>query len=159
MARTTTEHSIVIKSAKKEGLAVDSGVGTASKIYPGHLLEKTAGGMRLHGTAGAWAAPLIALPHKTPDTDTYSGSAVLQTAYAKGETVYYARCQPGDIVMIRIKSSESATDGLTFLQSDGAGHVKSCGTDLASGTSNPVALAWETVSTAGSAALIKALIV
>jgi hypothetical protein len=159
MARTTTKHDIVVKSAKYTGLTQDEDVGTGSKIYPGHLLEKTGNGMRLHPTAGGYAAPLFAGINPSPDTDTYAGSSSLQTAFAKGDTVRFYRCQPGDIIQARIKQSESTTIGRTFLDSDGAGHLKSIGTELAGGTSNPVALAWESVTTAGSAALIDVLIV
>lgn len=160
MARTTESNKVVIQSAKLDGPTMDSDVGSGSSIFPGHLLAKRTNGMILHPTARGFAAPLFATHHRTPNTDTYAGSAILQTPYAKGETVYFVRGQQGDIVRARIKASESTVLGVTLLGSDGAGHVQAIGTaGVTAGTSNPVGLAWETITTAGSAVLVKMLIV
>ena len=159
MARTTNEHVITVQSAKLGGVTVDSDVGSGSLIYPGHLLQKRANGMIIHGTAGGFSAGLVALPHKTPNTDTYATSGVLQTPYAEGESVYFARAQKGDILNIRILAQESTVEGVTLLGSDGAGHVQAIGSaGVNAGTSNPVGLAWETITTAGSATFVRVLI-
>ncbi len=154
MARTTTEHQIVVQSAKPDGVTRNEGVGT-KLLYPGYLLQwESTGYMGVH--SGGMSANLVCLENQTPNTATYPLVSALLQPYTDHDTVYYAMAQAGDILQVRLTTSQSVVKGVTWLQSDGAGHVTSMGTTLAGGTSVvPVGLAWETVETAGSAGLVR----
>ena len=155
MARTTTEHKIVIRSAKQSGVTQDEGLGTAT-LYPGYLLQlESSGYMGVH--SGGKSPNFVLLENPTPDTATYPTTTALLQPYSDHDTVYYAVAQAGDILQVRLTTSQTVVKGVTWLQSDGAGHVTSCGTTLAGGTSNVVGLAWESVTTAGSAGLVRVL--
>jgi hypothetical protein len=158
VARTTESNKIFLQSAKLDGPTMDEAIGTGSKVYPGHLLKMSANGVLLHNRAYGAAEPLIAIHNRTPDTNTYAGSAVLQIPHAKGDTVYFGRAQKGDLVRVRIKQSESVTNGLTFLASDGAGHVQAAGTSGVTAGTYFIGRAWETISSAGSGVLVKMMV-
>jgi len=98
MARTSTEHTIVIQSANLNGVVRREAL--ADEIfYPGHLLRFDADEeLELHATAdGVLAGKLIALENPTPDTITYPTTAAISIPYAADDTAYFAEGQPGDI--------------------------------------------------------------
>jgi len=155
MARTTTEHQIVVRSAMPSGVVREEGPGTTT-LYPGYLLQLEASGyLAVHGSAGGMSANLVCLENQTPNTATYPLVSALLQPYADEDTIYYAMAMPGDILQVRLTTSQTTVKGVTWLQSDGAGHVTACGTaSLAGGTSNVVGMAWEDIGTGGSAGLV-----
>ena len=63
MARTTTEHSIVIELANLEGVVALERLGSGN-ITPGHLLDITGGAVRAHNTAeGRFSAGRVCSSH------------------------------------------------------------------------------------------------
>lgn len=157
MTRTTTEHTIVIQSAMPSGPVRHEAVGTG-EIWPGMLIEFESNGyLQLHSTAVGASAKLVAVENQTPDTNSYPTTAANLIPYASGDTVYFVKAGAGDVLNMRLKTSESTVKGQTFMASDGAGHVQALGTGISIGTSNPVGQAWETVSTGGSAGFVRVM--
>lgn len=151
MARTTTEHTVTIQSAKPSGVTRLEAVGT-SPIIPGHLLEFESNGyVKRHATASGAAAPFVAMELFTPDTHTYPTTAAIDIPYADGDSVYFAQGQPGDVFNMWIASGQDVTKGLDWMISDGSGRLKSCGTGVSVGTSNPIGIAWESAAASGTA--------
>jgi hypothetical protein len=120
-------------------------------IYPGELVYMTtATQVHTHETAGAAALPFFAVEHPTPDTSgSYGGSAAIDIPYSDGDTVYFRQALPGDEVNARLANGQSVIKGLEWLISDGNGELASCGTGISVGTSNPVGVAWQTVTASG----------
>lgn len=152
MARTTTRHAVLVEHALKIGPnrleALGSGV-----IYPGQLLYMvSATQVDQHATASGAAAKLISLENPTPDTFTYPTTAAIDIPYADGDTVQFFQAMPGDVVNMKIASGQSVTKGQDWLISDGNGNLKSCGTGVSVGTSNPIGIAWQTVNASGGTA-------
>jgi len=153
MARTTTEHQIVVRSAMPSGVVREEGPGTTT-LYPGYLLQlESTGYLAVH--SGGMSGNLVCLENQTPDTTANPLVSALLQPYADNDTVYYAMAMPGDILQVRLTTGQETVKGVTWLQSDGAGHVTSMGTTLAAGTSVvPVGLAWEDIDAGGSAGLV-----
>lgn len=159
MARTTTEHQIVVQAAMLDGVLRRENIGTTT-LYPGYLVElASTGHLQVHGIAGGVSEKLVVLENQTPATNTYPLVSALLQPYQDEDTIYYCRAMPGDILQVRLATSQTVVKGVTWLQSNGAGHVTACGTGhgLAGGTSNLVGLAWENIENSGSAALCKVL--
>lgn len=153
MARTTTEHTIVNRSADQHGVVQLEAIGTGA-IMPGQLLEMESNEyVQQHSAAGGASAKLVALESQTPDTDTYPTTAAIDIPYDSGDTVYYAQASPGDVLNMWIASGESVSKGIDWLIPDGAGRLTSCGTGVSVGTSNPVGLAWEDANASGGTAI------
>jgi len=150
MARTTTKHVIFVQFAHPHGSPMIEAIGSGT-IYPGELVYMcTATKVHTHATAGAAAVPFFAVENPTPDTSgSYAGSASIDIPYSDGDTVYFRQAVAGDVVNARLANSQSVTKGLEWLASDGNGELASIGTGVSVGTSNPVGVAWQTVSASG----------
>lgn len=149
MARTTTQHTIVVETAKPHGVTRLEAVGSAT-IYPGMLLTFLSGGkITPHATASGASAKFVALENQTPDTFTYPTTAAIDIPYASEDTVYYAQLQAGDVANMRWANGQSPTFGIDWVISDGNGNLTSCGTGVSVGTSNVIGLAWQTVTASG----------
>lgn len=125
MARTTTEHTIVIQAANLNGVVRREAL--ADEIfYPGHLLRfDSSEELEKHGTAdGVLVGKLIALENPTPDTITYPTTAAISIPYAADDTAYYAEGQPGDIFQMFLYSGQTVVKGVTQLISQGDGTLK-----------------------------------
>ena len=143
MARTTTEHTIVNRSADQHGVVHLEAIGTGA-IYPGKLLEMESNEyVQHHSVASGATAKLVALESQTPDTHDYPTTAAIDIPYASGDTVYYTQASPGDVLNMWLAAGQDVSKGIDWLISDGAGALTSCGTGVSVGTSNPVGLAWE----------------
>jgi len=153
MARTTTEHTIVNKSADLHGVVRLEAIGTGA-IMPGQLLEmESSEYVQQHSVAGGASAKLVALENQTPDTHTYPTTAAIDIPYDSGDTVYYAQASPGDVLNMWIASGESVSKGIDWLIPDAAGRLTSCGTGTSVGTSNPIGLAAEDANASGGTAI------
>jgi len=160
MARTTTEHTIVVQSSDLSSQLRLEAVGTA-KLYPGMLatIAGSGGKLKAHAKQGGATAKLFVLENQTPDTHTYPTTAAIDIPYAKADTVYYLQARPGDVINARLKDGQSVTKGIHWLISGAGGLLISCGTGISVGTSNPVGIAWETVAASGTFARCKVRIV
>ncbi len=121
---SSTWHTIALQGAavRREGLAGASG------IKPGHLLYVyTDEALRVHVVAaGVLPGKLIALESPTAAAGT---TAAIDTAYASGDTVYYADGQPGDVYYMLLKSGETVVKGITQLVSAGDGTLQAATVD------------------------------
>lgn len=125
MARTTTEHTIVVQAASPYGVVRREAL--ADEIfYPGHLLRfDTSEELEKHATAdGVLVGKLIALENPTPDTITYPTTAAISIPYAADDTAYYAEGQPGDIFQIFLANAQTVVKGISQLASNGDGTLK-----------------------------------
>ena len=153
MARTTTEHTIVHKSADPHGVVRLEAIGTAA-IMPGQLLEMESNEyVQKHSAAGAASAKLVALENQTPDTHTYPTTAAIDIPYDSGDTVYYTQASPGDVLNMWIASGQNVSKGIDWLIPDGAGRLTSCGTGVSVGTSNPIGVPAEDANASGGTAI------
>ena len=158
MARTTTQHTVVVQSAKPSGVTRMEAVGSGS-IIPGEVLEYRSSKIQRVSTAAVATPKFVALENPTPDTDDYPTTAAIDIPYADGDTVYFAKAAPGDIYNMRLGDGGTVTKGLQFLKANASGQVASCGTGVNVGTANPIGIAWETVTAAGTEARCQVLIV
>jgi len=158
MARTTTDHTIVVQSALLSGVVRQEEVGTGS-IYPGLMLMHDLNGyVAIHNVDTGANSGMVALESQTPDTNTYPTTASTEIPYTDHDTVYYAFAMPGDIMQVRLKSGSTVVKGRTWLGNDGNGQLKAIGTEgmpTTVGTSNPVGVAWESIASCGSGALCR----
>ena len=132
MARTTTEHTIVIQSADKNGALVREAL--ADEIfYPGHVLRFDADEeLEKHATAdGVLVGKLVAEINPTPDTGTYPTTAAVSIPYAADDTAYYVEGQSGDILQVFLADGETVVKGVTQLISNGDGTLKAETVDAA----------------------------
>lgn len=116
-------------------------------ITPGHLIERTATGVRVHPTADGPANALFALsdPSNSKDWDA---------AYTTGERVAFAACKRGDQVRAILTTSQTITVGDT-LGSTGNGTLKEITVGAGTLEGALVARALEAVTTTGAVARIK----
>lgn len=154
MARTTTEHKIILKRASQLGVVRLEAVGTGS-IMPGQLVEIEANEyLQKHSIAGGHSLKFFALPNPTPDTITYPTNASIDIPYDDGDTAYFMQGMPGDEVNAWLASGQNVKKGIDVLISDGNGRLTACANGSgAPGTSNPVAVAWEDVNANGGTAV------
>ena len=125
MARTTTEHTIVLQAANLNGVVRREAL--ADEIfYPGHLLRFDASEeLEKHATAdGVLVGKLVALENPTPDTITYPTTAAISIPYAADDTAYYAEGQPGDIFQMFLHDGETVVKGISQLGSNADGALK-----------------------------------
>lgn len=89
-------------------------------LTPGELLEWSGGKLIPHGTAGGMlkGGKLVCLETQHPDSDL---SATIDVDYVADDTVYFTHAKPGDVYNMFLAAGESATAGVSVLQSDGAG--------------------------------------
>jgi len=115
---SSTYHNIALQGAAVRGEALAD-----AALTPGHLLEiNTDEEVLKHATAdGAHLGPLVALESPTADP---SASAAIDTAYAAGDTVYYAVGQPGDVYYMSLAANQTAVKGISPLVSNGDGTLK-----------------------------------
>lgn len=91
-------------------------------IKPGHLLAMSSGELIKHATAdGIALARLVALESPTAEAGT---TPAIDTAYADGDSVYYAVGQPGDIFYMWLATANNAVRGVSALVSNGDGTLK-----------------------------------
>lgn len=152
MARTTTRHTIFVQFGAPHGSPLIEAIGTGT-IYPGELVEIKPGGTKLqaHAEAGGASARFVAVENPTPNTadSSYAGSASIDIPYTSGDTVYYRQAGRGDVVNMRLANAAAVTKGEDWMISDGNGELTSCGTGVSVGTSNPIGIAWQTVTASG----------
>lgn len=127
MARTTTEHRILVQSADPHSRVQLETRGSGFRCTPGMLLKNSGGSMIAHPTRGSFLpAKLIALENPWPDTDGSPTSAAIDIPYKKGDTIRYIQGVPGDVCLMLLGSasgSATAVEGISQLVSDGAGGV------------------------------------
>ena len=132
MARTTTQHTIVVQSANLEGVVRREAL--ADEIfYPGHLLRfDTDEELEKHATAdGVLVGKLVADINPTPDTITYPTTAAISIPYAADDAAYYIEAQAGDILMMFLYNGQTVVKGITQLISNGDGTLKAETVDAA----------------------------
>lgn len=153
MARTTTEHSIIVSYANKEGVVRREAIADEA-MTPGQLARFDADEeLELHATAdGVLVGKLIVLENQTPDTDTYPTTAAIDIPYVADDTAYYAEGSPGDIYLMWLAIGEDAAKGVTQLISNGNGNLKAETVDAATLANAIVGVADEDI-TGGAAAL------
>jgi hypothetical protein len=154
MARTTTEHTIVVKSADKYGVIYREAIADEA-FYPGDLLRFDADEeLELHATAdGVLVGKLVAMENQTPDTHTYPTTAAIDIPYAADDLAYYAEGQPGDVFNMRLAAGEDAVKGITQLVSNGDGTLKAETVDAATLANAIVGVADEDIT--GGAAVLR----
>lgn len=154
MTRTTTEHTIVIQSAKPGGVTKLEDVGTGA-VMPGQLAElETTEMLRKHAKKNGFSAKLVVLENPTPDTHAYPTTAAIDQPYTDGDTVYYAQGQPGDVFNMWIASGQNVKKGRDALISDANGRLVSAGTGVAGpGTSNVIGIPEEDANASGGTAI------
>jgi len=125
MARTTTEHQIVIQSANLNGVVRLEGIADEA-FMPGRLLSvDNAEEYQNHNSAvGVLPGKLIALETQTPDTDTYPTTAAIDIPYVADETCYVAQGQPGDVYNMWLADGYTAVKGQSMLASNGDGALR-----------------------------------
>jgi hypothetical protein len=137
------------KTIALEGCAVRKELLANAVIYPGELLEITSGKVDQHsGNAGVLAGKLFALESPTAAAGT---STAIDTTYPSGDSVYYAECQPGDVVYGWGKAGETFVTGVTQCVSDGAGAVKAATVDANTLENSVVGIAAESKVVGGGA--------
>lgn len=150
MARTTTEHTIVVKSADRHGVVYREAIAD-EVFYPGHLLRFDADEeLEKHATAdGVLVGKLVALESQTPDTHTYPTTAAISIPYAADDTAYYAEGQPGDVFQMFLYNGETVVKGVTQLISNGDGTLKAETVDAATLANAIVGVADEDATASG----------
>jgi len=128
MARTTTEHRILIQSSDKDGRVQLENLASGNfRCLPGMLLKNNSGTMIAHPTAGSFLpAKLVALECPWPDTDASATSAAIDIYYKAGDTLRYIQARPGDVCNMLLgtaSGSAAATEGISQMVSDGLGGV------------------------------------
>lgn len=122
-----TVKTIFIKApehvVRKEGIALGA-------ITPGMLIERAAGGVQAHGTAASNAAPAFAFEREL------TGGGI-DDAYATDDTVLFGIAQPGVEVYAVVSGSVALGD---FLESDGAGGLRTGAADAATDTAQRAAI-------------------
>ena len=125
MARTTTDHTIVIVSANKDGVVRREAIADEA-LTPGYLVRFDADEeLENHATAeGVLVGKLVVLESQTPDTDDYATTAAIDIPYAADDLAYYAEGQPGDVFNMLLANGEIAVKGVSQLGSNGDGTLK-----------------------------------
>ena len=125
MARTTTDHQIVVVSADKFGVVRKEALADEA-LYPGMLARFDADEeLEAHATAnGVLVGKLVVLETLTPNTDTYPTTAAIDIPYTIGDTCYYVEGQPGDVLNMFLANGETAVKGVSQLISNGDGSLK-----------------------------------
>jgi len=157
MARTTTNHRILIQSSDVHD-RVQLELPGSARITPGMLLKNNGGSLILHPTAGSFLpGKLIALENPYPDTDGSPTDAAVDIPYAVGERVRYLQARPGDVcnmLLGTLTGSASVTEGVTQLVSDGGGGVVAPGGSIVTGE-KIVGIPAETVDNSGGTARVR----
>jgi hypothetical protein len=94
-------------------------------ITPGHLLERTATGVKVHATAGGKAQRIFALEDENQGKE-------IGDAYSASDKCFFKTFRPGDLVLARIKNGENIAIG-DWLVSGGNGELIEASAD-SSGT-------------------------
>ena len=125
MARTTTDHTVVIVAADKNGVVRKEAIADEALI-PGYLVRFDADEeLENHATAaGVLVGKLVVLETLTPDTAAYPTTAAISIPYEVGDTAYYAEGQPGDVFNMLLADGETAVKGISQLISNGDGTLK-----------------------------------
>lgn len=112
---SSTPHTIALRGAM---VRLEETAGEAG-IKPGHLLEISSGEVIKNTALDAPARPpKIALESPTAADGS---TAAIDTAYADGDTVYYAVGQPGEIYYMWLENGANAVAGVSHLGSSGTG--------------------------------------
>ena len=136
MARTTTEHRILVQSSDIHDRAqLETRSSASFRCQPGMLLKNNGGSLVAHPTRGSFLpGKLVALENPYPDTDASPTSSAVDIYYKAGDTVRYIQARPGDVCLMLLGSasgSATAVEGVSQLVSDGEGGVLvASGTDL-----------------------------
>jgi hypothetical protein len=133
---TLTRNRIVVTGEEENQI---EGVVGATAIKPGMWVRKGTDGLYVpHPTAGGDGPVLIA------KENPYNGGTV-DTSYAAGDRLFIHVAEPGDVLLLRVKTGESIAIGASGI-SDGAGSFKAvAGTPI----KYPV-IAEETITSASS---------
>jgi hypothetical protein len=124
------------KGCQKEAAALGA-------ITPGMLVERAAGGVRAHASAGGVAAPTFANEYGLT-------GGTINDAYEEGDQVIFTSYAPGAEIYALLATSNNASVG-TKLSSAGNGQLR-----VAAAGHNVVAVALEAVNnTSGSAARLR----
>jgi len=94
-------------------------------ITPGHLLERTATGVKVHAAAGAKAQRIFAVEDENQGKE-------IDDAYTTAARCFFKTFRPGDLVLARIKNGENIAIG-DWLTSGAAGVLAEAAAD-SSGT-------------------------
>ncbi len=116
-------------------------------ITPGHLLERTSTGVKVHATAGGRAAAIFALE------DDLQGNGIT-TAYTIANRVQTGHFKSGDQAYALLANGESASVG-DWLESAGSGELRVVDADASVGlvvTGSVIAFAEEAVDMSDSSA-------
>lgn len=111
-------------------------------ITPGHLLERTATGVKVHATAGGRAQRIFAVE------DDHQGNEI-NDDYTAANRVFFKNFLPGDVVNTLIADGENIAIG-DWLVSNGDGNLKEASADSAALEEDEVAVALEALDLSDS---------
>jgi hypothetical protein len=159
MARTTTRHTVVARSANLNGVVRLEAL--ADEIFrPGHLLRfDAAEELELHATAlGVLVGKLIAVESQTPDTNTWPLRPAIDIPYAADDTAYYAEGSPGDVFNMYIAVGYTAVRGISQMFSHGDGTLRVATVAAGTLTGSIVGVAEQDVDNSGGTGAIRCLV-
>lgn len=116
----TTYRTIVIQAGPM-GVNRQEALAGEANIKPGMLLEISSGNVVSHNTADGFNEKLVALESQHADSDTL---ATIDVVYPNGDTVYFTRATPGDVLYMLLAANENVTAGVTPLASNADGTLK-----------------------------------
>lgn len=150
---SSTPHTIALRGAM---VRLEETAGEAG-IKPGHLLEISSGEVIKNTNEDDVARPpKIALESPTAADST---TAAIDTAYADGDTVYYAVGQPGEIYYMWLETGSNAVVGVSQLVSAGTGAVKVAAVDATTLAETVIGVPAESLNNVtGSDARLKVMI-
>lgn len=124
-------------------------VADVGTIKPGHLVEKTATGVKLHAKANGHAERAFADIDADQGYTTGMTGTTKDTAYTTGTSVKYVVASPGAVVLARLATGQSVSKGAKLV-SDGAGGLQAeTHADSGAEPTDIVAFAMETVNNSG----------
>jgi len=156
MARTTTEHTIVVKSGNLNGVIYREAIAHEA-LYPGHLLNiNTDEEVQKHNAAAdVLVGKLVAAESQTPDTATYPTTAAIDIPYAADDTAYYVEGVAGDVFNMWLAAGESAVKGISQMVSDGSGALTVATVGTATLANSIVGIADEDVDNSGGSVAVR----
>lgn len=136
------------KTVELYGYGVQNEAEALAAIIPGQLIERAAGGVQVHSSAGVGGNPSFALEYDLTGRD-------IDDAYADGDQVVYKTFAAGSSVYAILEDGNNVSAG-AFLVSEGNGNL---GLQPSSSTNTIVAQALESVNASGADARIRVEVV
>jgi len=119
-------------------------------ITPGHLLERTATGVKKHAGEALNAQPLFAYEREM------TGDGI-DVAYVADDTVLMAHCPPGTVVWALAGTAD--VTAFSFVESDGLGRLQDAQTDAATDDTQRASILGVALTAASAGARFKCEII